>query len=240
MNGIHNCPVRPADDDIAENIFGPDMAALKGKSVRTTPKPVLEDWINLPEEIHKKHKRIELCMDIMYINGVGLMTAVDRSIRYRSIVEINSNNDDEALLSALDLIIQKYVKADYFVAVVYCDREFKSIIQDAYNRLDVVINCTNTNDHLAEAEQNNRFLKERFRTAFHLLPYKAIPRIMIKSLAFEITKQANYFSVKDGVSSILSPRQLIDRKSLDYNRDFCIPFGSYVQASVATDNTPKA
>ena len=240
MNGIQNCPVRSADVDIAENIFGPDMAALKGKSVRTTPKPVLEDWINLPEEIHKKHKRIKLCMDIMYINGVGLMTAVDRSIRYRSIVEITSNNDDEALLSALDLIIQKYVKADYFVAMVYCDREFKSIIQDAYNRLDVVINCTNTNDHVAEAERNNRFLKERFRTAFHLLPYKAIPRIMIKSLAFEITKQANYFPVKDGVSSVFSPRQLIDRKSLDYTRDFRIPFGSYVQASVATDNTPKA
>ena len=140
------------------------------------------------------------------------MTAIDRSIRYRSIVEITSNNNDEALLSALDLIIQKYVKADYFVAVVYCDREFKSIVQDAYNRLDVVINCSNTNDHVAEAEQNNRFLKERFRTAFHLLPYKAIPRIMIKTLAFEVTKQANYFPVKDGVSSIFSPRQLIDRK----------------------------
>ena len=26
MNGIQNCPVRPLDVDIAENIFGPDMA----------------------------------------------------------------------------------------------------------------------------------------------------------------------------------------------------------------------
>ena len=170
MNGVQNCPVRPVDVDIAENIFGPDMAALKGKSVRRKPKPVLEDWIQLPEEIHNKHRRIELCMDIMYIDGVGLMTAVDRSIRYRSIVEV-TENDSDAYLSAHDYIIQKYVKADYFVAVVYCDREFKSLIQEAYNRLDVIINCSNTNDHVAEAERNNRFLKERFRTK---IPFIAI------------------------------------------------------------------
>ena len=127
MNGIQNCPVRPVDVDIAENIFGPDIATLKGKSVRKKPNPVLEDWIQLPEEIHNKHRRIELCMDIMYINGVVLMTAVDRSIRYRSIVEV-TENDADAYLSALDCVIQKYTKADYFVAVVYCDQEFKILI----------------------------------------------------------------------------------------------------------------
>ena len=63
---------------------------------------------------------------------------------------------------------------------------------------------------------------------------------MIKSLAYKVTKETNYFPVKDGVPTILSPRQLIDRKNLDYNRDFGIPFGSYVAATVATDNTPKA
>ena len=39
--------------------------------------PVLEDWIELPKEILEKHSRIELCIDVMYINGVGLMTAID-------------------------------------------------------------------------------------------------------------------------------------------------------------------
>ena len=43
MNGVHNCPVRLEDIKIAENIFGPDMATLKGKSTRQKPKPVLQD-----------------------------------------------------------------------------------------------------------------------------------------------------------------------------------------------------
>ena len=88
MNGVHNCPVRLQDIKIAENIFGPDMATLKGRSTRPRPKPVLEDWIELPKEIMRKHAEIELCMDIMFINGVKLMTAIDRTIRFRSVVPV--------------------------------------------------------------------------------------------------------------------------------------------------------
>ena len=97
--------------------------------------------------------------------------------------------------------------------------------------MELTINYANTEDHVGEAERNNRFLKERFRTKFHYLPYKAIPRIMIRGLAIEVAKQSNYFPVKGGVSSILSPRQLIEQRNLEFNKDFGIPFGSYVEAA---------
>ena len=76
MGGVQNCPIRIEDINIAQNIFGPDMATLKGKSTCKKPKPALEDWIELPKEILEKHSRIELCIDVIYINGVGLMTAI--------------------------------------------------------------------------------------------------------------------------------------------------------------------
>ena len=80
--------------------------------------------------------------------------------------------------------------------MVYCDQEFKSLLQDAWEQIEITINYTNTEDHVGEAERNNRFLKERFRTKFHYLPYKAMPRIMIKGLATQVARQANYFPVK--------------------------------------------
>ena len=82
MGGVQNCPLRIEDIKIAQNIFGPDMATLKGKSTQRNPKPVLEDWIEMPQEILEKHRKIELCIDVMYINGVGLMTAIDQTIKY--------------------------------------------------------------------------------------------------------------------------------------------------------------
>ena len=67
-----------------------------------------------------------------------------------------------------------------------------------------------------------------------------MPRIMIKGLATQVARQANYFPVKGGVSSILSPRQLIEQKNLDFYKDLGIPFGSYVEAAQKITNTTKA
>ena len=66
--------------------------------------------------------------------------------------------------------------------MMYCDQEFKPLLNDAWEQLELTINYANTEDHVGEAERNNRFLMERFRTKFHYLPYKAMPRIMIKGL----------------------------------------------------------
>ena len=83
--------------------------------------------------------------------------------------------------------------------MVYCDREFKSLLKDAWEQLEITINYTNTEDHVGEAERNKRFLNERFRTKFHYLLYQAIPKVMTKDLAIEVAKQANFFPVKGGV-----------------------------------------
>ena len=106
MGRVQNCPIRIEDIKIAQNIFGPDMATLKGKSTRKKPKPVLEDWIELPKEILEKHRRIELCIDVMYINGVGLMTAVDQTIKYRSVEYIESKHAS-VYMKALSVIASR-------------------------------------------------------------------------------------------------------------------------------------
>ena len=51
MGGVQNCPIRIEDIIFAQNIFGTDMVTLKGKSLWRKPKPVLDDWIELPKEI---------------------------------------------------------------------------------------------------------------------------------------------------------------------------------------------
>ena len=92
----------------------------KDKSTCKKPKPVLEDWIELPQEILEKHRKIELCIDVMYINGVGLMTVIDRTIKYRSVEYVESKHDS-AYLKALSVIANKFNKAGYYVYMVYCD-----------------------------------------------------------------------------------------------------------------------
>ena len=51
MNGIRNCPITVEDLKICIEIFGPNIAALKGKSVRTKPKVVVKDYIDVPKDL---------------------------------------------------------------------------------------------------------------------------------------------------------------------------------------------
>ena len=64
-----------------------------------------------------------------------------------------------------------------------------------------------------------------------------MPRNMIKGLATQVARQANYFPVKGGVSSILSPSQLIEQKNLEFHKYLGFLFGSYVEAAQETTNT---
>jgi hypothetical protein len=175
----------------------------------------------------------------VYINQIGFLTAIDKTIICRSVEPLKANTVDE-LLQAVTRVVRVYNKAQHTISVIDCDREFGSILTDVEEILDIKLNLTNADDHVPEIERNNRFLKERFRAIFNSLPYKAIPLVMIRYLLILVARQANFFPQKQGISTFYSPRLLIDRKPLIYERDCRYNFGSYVQANQPTTNTPRA
>jgi hypothetical protein len=48
------------DAMVACKIWGPNVAALKGKTVQKRPEPVETDIVSIPKEIHKLHKEVPL------------------------------------------------------------------------------------------------------------------------------------------------------------------------------------
>ena len=51
--------------------------------------------IEVPPELIAKHREVELCMDTMYINHEGMLTVIDCTIKFRSLVPIDSKNQAE-------------------------------------------------------------------------------------------------------------------------------------------------
>jgi hypothetical protein len=79
------------------------------------------------------------------------------------------------------------------------------------------VNYSNQQEHVPETEgKNNRVIKERFRAAYHRLPYTKIPKIMIKMLTMECAKKLNFFPPKGGVSQFYSHQMILHQKALDY------------------------
>ena len=236
QNIIKNCPVTAEDVNIAEKIFGGDIGALKGKTTRRRPTPVREDLVEIPPELLQQHQDITYCMDIMYVNGMPMMTGIDRSIRFRSLVPLNSRVAEE-MYRALDVILRAFNKRGYNIKTIHCDGEFRTLMNEVNDNLDIEMNYTSRGEHVPEAERNNRTIGERIRGTYHNLPYKAMPRIMLRYLAMVSTNQLNLFPAKGGVSAYLSPSMILTGKNLDFEKHCQVPFGAYVQANQENDPT---
>ena len=67
QNLIRNCPVTVWDVEIAEDLFGPDIATLKGWTTRQCPLVVINNQADLPEELQTKWDDLILCINNMHV-----------------------------------------------------------------------------------------------------------------------------------------------------------------------------
>ena len=191
MNAIQNCPVTLEDITVAENVYGKDIGQLKGKTVRTKPTPVIKDYIDIPKELVIKHENVELAIDLMFINQMPFLTTISKHIMYRTTQPLASKAPED-YRSAIDTVFRIYNHAGFMITTIKADQEFKPIFDEIKDTLDITMNYASAQEHVPEAERNNRTIKERFRSQFQRLPYKNMPRVMIKALAMEATKKLNF------------------------------------------------
>ena len=197
---------------------------------------MINNEIDVPPEIYEEHSNLELCMDVMLVNRQPMLTTIDRSIKFRGLVPLNSRKKNE-LYRALDVILRHYNKSGFKVTKIHCDNEFRTLMEEIQDELDIELNFANAGDHVPEAERDNRTIKERIRAAYHHLPYKALPKIMIRYLAMTSASKLNLFPVKGGVSKYYSPNVIMSQRSLNYEKDCAHPYGAYVQANNNNDPT---
>jgi hypothetical protein len=238
VNAIKNLEVTTQDVINMEAIFGPDVPTLKGKTTQRKAPVVREDHVEIPKELKFKTD-LTLCMDIMHVNKIPMMTSIDKTIRYRSLVVLK-NMTKKQIFSGIDDILRLYNGAGYGIKTLRTDQQFCALMRDVEDEMGIQTDPTTMGQHQNEAERNIRTIKERIRAAYNGLPYKALPLVMIKGLALESTLKLNFFPAKGSISLIYSPWTIMSMRQLDYKKHLAIPFGSYVQGTNPTTNTALA
>jgi len=149
-----------------------------------------------------QHSDVTLCMDLMYVNGMPMFTSIDKTIRYRSVVSMENRTSAE-LYSTLEKVFRLYNRADFTITTIRCDQEFKHLMDKVSDDLDIKMNYTATDEHVPEAEQNNRTIGERIRAAYHNLSYKKIPKVDAAISCNDFSAAVEYFPRKGRSVGIL-------------------------------------
>ena len=103
------------------------------------------------------------------------------------------------------------------------------------DELSVHLNYTNAQDHVP-AEEENRTIKEAFRTALHRSGYVRIPQVMIEESVILCTIRLSWVPTKHCISTHYSPSTIVWDQVVDHDKHCTYKFGSFVQAH--TQNAP--
>jgi hypothetical protein len=103
MKQIADCPITTEDIDVAQAVWGKSIAALKGKTTRRKPKPVVSSLIQVPRELLKLHRKVFLAIDIFFVNGIAFFASISRKLCYTATLHLNLAGNSGSTIPARSL-----------------------------------------------------------------------------------------------------------------------------------------
>ena len=110
---LHGNDVPWKDVELADKMFGWDISTTKGRWVKKQPKRVVYEEVEIPRELIVQNSRIELCIDLMFIKNFVFLTAIDKTLPFRSCLSLPSRASKH-WATALKLLMRKYNMAGFF------------------------------------------------------------------------------------------------------------------------------
>ena len=158
-NLLPNCPVNRRDVLRAEQIFGPDIGALKGKTVRRQPPRAEVDEVTLPPTIIQNYQDVMLACDLMYVNKIPFLMSISRHIRFGTAQYIK-NQQGTTIFNGLRAIHQIYLQRGFRIRHAFMDGQFEPL-RGRLAELGIVLNTASNDEHVPEIERQIRTVKER-------------------------------------------------------------------------------
>ena len=219
-----NCPITPEDVQRADNIFGENVAILKGKS--TDPGPSRFNEIKVPKSSRQEQ---DMNVDVMYVKEVPLLISVFKPLNLLMATELTVKRDTELVAKSIMSQINKMRANAFEVKRVIVDGERpvmntrELLAPEGIEMIQVAAGA-----HVVVTERAIRVIKERVRCIIAELPWK-LPKCLCKWIVYYAVSRIN--AMPRASSSVgISAREEFTGIKLDYNNELTVCFGDYVQA----------
>ena len=187
-----------SDVDQAENIYGKDIHALKGKTTRTKPKPVVINYMVMPKNILENNKNITLSIEIMFVKTIPFVTTISRHIKFTTF-EVIQKRKKSQLSKCIKNVVAIYTQRGFKVQHALLDGEFVPLRTDLLN-MGIFANSATRNEHVPEIERQHRAIKEKARACRSTLPFEVLPRLLLVEMVNNCAVWINMFPAKGGIS----------------------------------------
>ena len=198
VSHLCNCPITKEDVRAADDIFGPNLGSLKGKTVWCPNKHAQAGTSEVPQSILKLHRDVVVSLDIMFVNKLPFLVTSSRNIHF-STVESLPNRQVGTVATCFKKVIRLYHHHGFHITSITCNPEFEAL-QPSFPML----NCCAADKHMPEIERYIRTLKDHTQSAYNVLPFKNLRQLILIHLLKNCTLWLNAFPAADGVSSVLS------------------------------------
>ena len=232
---IPNSPFTSHDVQRAEQIYGPDLGNLKGKTTRRDPPTVDQVMQHCPDTIIDQYGHVMLSADIMHVNGIPFLVTRSRHIHFGTMDVLPSLQAID-IGAALRHVVNIYARGGFQVTTALMDGAFAGL-HDVCNQLQVTLNTTSRDEHVGDIERYIRVVKERMRGISNTIPFKRLTHNMVMELAKSVVYWLNSVPSNTGVSPTMSPRTIITGQLLDYHKHCRYKLGEYDQTHEEHDNS---
>ena len=108
------------DVNVALNIWGKNIAALKVKTTRIKPNTVARDYVKIPMDLLKLHKEVFLTPYIFFVNKIPLLLTLSRKICFTAVNHL-TNRTVPQIFAAFKEIYQYYLHHEFRITTVNSD-----------------------------------------------------------------------------------------------------------------------
>ena len=126
VSHLRNCAITKEDVQAADDIFGPNLGSLKGKTVWSLSKHVQAGSSAVPQCILEIHQDVVLSVDIMFVNKIPFLVTSSHNVCF-STVESLPNCQVGTIATCLKKVTHLYHHQGFHIASITCDPEFEAL-----------------------------------------------------------------------------------------------------------------